>query len=74
MSEFPSPLCPKDCLFLNVPIMCTVDCSHRQDRMFKKPQPIRVCGKDTEIIGRNGDKLILKDKTTISVKAPFIDD
>jgi hypothetical protein len=78
MAERPSPWCPTDCNFVGVPKMCTTDCTHRSDKVFKTPQAINVNTggrrEDLTVIGRNGDYLYLSNGTSINVNNPTIRD
>ena len=42
MAEFPSPFCPKDCLFNGVPRMCDTDCVHSRDIIYDNPRTIET--------------------------------
>lgn len=79
MSEFPSPFCPKDCLFNGVPKMCDTDCQHSKDQVFVNPEEVEVKTGDgwkkAKIVGRTGDKLYIemgRERFTMSVRSPLI--
>ena len=64
MKEKPSPLCPEDCNFKNLP-GCS-GCRHSRDVIFRNPEDVEVkfvkgLFRKAKIIGRADDILYVKE-------------
>ena len=76
-----SPFCPAECLFEGVPVMCTVDCEHSRDIVFRNPESVKLLEYNdgpyvqAEIVGRTGNKVYIKRNnsiSTVSINSPLI--